>query len=288
MTRSKFIRRAILLLVTIAVANGICAQRLDSLQADRLVMRCVQYGVGYTNLYDTYLSEREYRGIDFRLARETMRLMSYGNGHISEQNYLQTNFSLTHNAADNNNTLAALVNWNYGQHYQFRISDNLKLLAGAVCDMNLGFVYNLRNSNNPASLRAFINLDASGMAIWHFKLKNHPMILRYQLNIPFVGVLFSPEMGESYYEIFSLGNGKNTIKCTTPFTQPSLRQWISLDVPIRDNELRFTYLADIEQSHVNHIKTHTYSHVFMVGFVRHFYVLGKKEKRQLPSSLQVY
>ena len=86
---------------------------------------------------------------------------------MSVQNLFQANIGYTHNRADNNNTFAGLVNWNYGLHYQFRITENFKLLAGALADINGGFVYNLRNTNNPASARAFINLDASGMAIWH-------------------------------------------------------------------------------------------------------------------------
>ena len=74
-----------------------------------------------------------------------------------------------------NRDIAGLVNWNYGLHYQFRITDNFKLLAGGMGDFNGGFVYNLRNTNNPASARAYINLDASGMAIWHTKIKNYPL-----------------------------------------------------------------------------------------------------------------
>ena len=61
---------------------------------------------------------------------------------------------------------------------------NFKLLAGGVGDFNGGFVYNLRNGNNPAQARAYINLAASGMAIWDLRIKNRPITLRYQVNLP--------------------------------------------------------------------------------------------------------
>ena len=140
------------------------------------------YGVGFTNVFDTYLSPQEYKGIDFRVSRELIRMTKLFDGNVSVQNFFQANISYTHNRADNNNTFSGSVNWNYGLHYQFRLTDNFKLLAGGLIDVNGGFVYNLRNTNNPASARAYVNLDASGMAIWHLKIKRYPMVLRYQVN----------------------------------------------------------------------------------------------------------
>jgi hypothetical protein len=274
-----------LCMVTFSVAS---AQQLDSLRAPRLRNSCLQFGVGYSNILDTYLSDREYRGIDLRVAHETMRLTDCKRYKLSVQNFLQTDFSYTHNTADNNNLFTGVINWNYGLHRQFTVNDHLKLLAGGLSDMNIGFIYNLRNSNNPASLRAYLNFDASAMAIWRFRVKRLPMILRYQLNIPVIGVMFSPQMGESYYEIFSLGNHKGTVKITSLHNEPSLRQILSLDIPLGSRTLRVSYLGDIQQSHVNGIKTHIYSHVFMFGFVRQLYSFHPKEAQRLPLSLQVY
>mgnify|MGYP000697728198 CR=1 FL=1 len=129
------------------------------------------YGIGFTNVFDTYLSPQEYKGIDFRISRETIRMTKLFDGNVSVQNFFQADIGYTHNRADNNNTFSGLVNWNYGLHYQFRLTENFKLLAGGLIDANGGFVYNLRNTNNPASARAYVNLDASGMAIWHLKIK---------------------------------------------------------------------------------------------------------------------
>lgn len=260
----------------------------DSLQANRYVTRATMYGVGSTNVFDTYLSPQEYRGVDFRITRETMRMTKLLDGNVSVQSFFQANLGYTHNRADNNNTFSGLVNWNYGLHYQFRLTNNFKLLAGALADINAGFVYNLRNTNNPASARAYINLDASTMAIWHLKIKNYPFVLRYQANLPVVGVMFSPEKGQSYYEIFTLGNSSDVIQFTSLHNQPSLRQMFSIDLPIRYSKLRISYIADLQQSHVNNIKTHTYSHVFMVGFVKDMYLIRNKKGTPLPTAIRAY
>jgi hypothetical protein len=280
--------RIIVFLIGLFGVSALSAQQLDSLDATRLSMRCVQFGIGYSDVLDTYLSPQIYKGLDIRGSREMMRMTKMGGGNVSIQSFFQSDFSFTKNKADNNTTLTGLVNWNYGLHYQFRISDNFKLLAGGLADMNLGFIYNLRNSNNPASLRAYINIDASAAAIWHFNIKKTKLALRYQVNVPVAGVMFSPEMGESYYEIFSLGHYGGTIKLTSLHNQPSLRQLLSLDLPLGSQQIRLTYLGDFQQSKLNGLKTHIYTHAFMVGFVRTLYKVNRKEAGRLPASLKVY
>lgn len=271
----------------LVLCAGLRAQT-DTLQAHRYITRATMYGVGFTNVFDTYLSPQEYKGIDFRYSRESIHMTKLFDGNVSVQNFFQANVGYTHNRADNNNTFSGLVNWNYGLHYQFRLTDNFKLLAGGLFDVNGGFVYNLRNTNNPASARGYVNLDASGMAIWHMKIKRYPMILRYQVNLPVIGLMFSPHYGQSYYEIFSLGNSSGVVQFTSLHNQPSLRQMLSVDFPIGYTKLRVSYLADLQQSNVNQIKTHTYSHVFMVGFVKDLFRICNKKGTPLPSSIRAY
>lgn len=254
--------------------------RADSAARTRFVTRSTLYGIGYANVYDTYLSPQEYTGIDFRLSHENMRMTRIMKGNVSRQIFFQANVSYTHNRVDNNNTLSGLVNWNYGYHYNFPITSNFKLLAGAVADLNGGFIYNLRNGNNPASARAYVNLDASGMAVWNLHIKNYPITLRYQVNLPVVGVMFSPNYGQSYYEIFSLGNSSGVVKMTSIHNQPSLRQMLTCDFPIGIATMRFAYLWDAQQSKVNGLRTHIYSHAFMIGFVKEVYLLRPNKKKK--------
>ena len=154
-------KKLIYLGLTGCILFALCTKlqaQIDSLQAHRYVTRATMYGIGFTNVFDTYLSPQEYKGIDFRISRETIRMTKLFDGNVSVQNFFQADIGYTHNRADNNNTFSGLVNWNYGLHYQFRLTENFKLLAGGLIDANGGFVYNLRNTNNPASARAYVNL----------------------------------------------------------------------------------------------------------------------------------
>ena len=237
--------------------------RADSTNRNRIITRATMYGVGLTNVFDTYLSPQEYKGIDFRISRESMRMTRLMGGNVSLQTFFQADLGYTHNKVDNNNTFSGLANWNYGLHYNFPITSNFKLLAGGVGDFNGGFVYNLRNGNNPAQARAYINLAASGMAIWNLRIKNRPITLRYQMNLPLAGIMFMPNYGQSYYEIFTLGHWDGVVNFTSLHNQPSLRQMLTADFPVGHARMRFAYIWDAQQSNVNEIKTHTYSHVFL-------------------------
>ena len=203
--------------------NNVAQQlRADSASRNRIITRATMYGVGFTNVFDTYLSPQEYKGIDFRISRESMRMTRLMGGNVSLQTFFQADLGYTHNKVDNNNTFSGLANWNYGLHYNFPITSNFKLLAGGVGDFNGGFVYNLRNGNNPAQARAYINLAASGMAIWELRIKNRPITLRYQVNLPLAGIMFMPNYGQSYYEIFTLGHWDGVVNFTSLHNQPSL------------------------------------------------------------------
>ena len=87
--------------------------RADSTNRNRIITRATMYGVGFTNVFDTYLSPQEYKGIDFRISRESMRMTRLMDGNVSLQTFFQADLGYTHNKVDNNNTFSGLANWNY-------------------------------------------------------------------------------------------------------------------------------------------------------------------------------
>ena len=237
-------------------------------------MRSTLYGIGHTNLLDTYLSPMEYTGPELRILRENIRNTKYMDGKVYRQSLFQANVSLTENKAGTGSEFAFLANWNLAYHYSFYKSGKWQLQAGPNLDLNGGMIYNMRNSNNPVNAKAYSNLGASGMAIYHFKIKEHPFMLRYQLNVPLLGVMFSPEYGQPYYEMSIAKDFGKNIRFTSLHNQPSVRQFITLDFPIRNTTLRVGYVCDIQQAKVNHLKSHMWSHSFLIGFVKHFQIIN--------------
>lgn len=273
----------LILIVLTCLPTRIQAQ--DSLQATRHVMRSVMIGAGHNNTFETYLSPLEYEGPEVRFAYETMRMTRLMDGNVSAQNLFQLHASYTENISQTNHTYGGLVNWSYALHYQFRPAKGLKILFGPMLDLNAGVVYNRRNSNNPAQAKAYGGLGASGMLIYRFRIKNYPLTVRWQANLPLLGVMFSPEFGESYYEIFSLGNGGRNVVFTSLHNTPSLRQLLTLDFPVGNTVMRVGYVCDLQQAKVNNLKSHTYSHDFMIGVVRNLYLFHGKKHMTTPPKI---
>ena len=118
------------------------------------------------------------------------------------------------------------------------------------------------------------------MAIWNLRIKNYPLTLRYQVNLPLMGVMFSPHYGQSYYEIFSLGNSSGVVKFTSLHNQPSLRQMLTADFPMGRAKMRFAYIWDAQQSHVNDIKdTHLLARIH--GGIREGAVFIEKQEKEI-------
>ncbi|MBQ8443137.1 MAG: DUF3316 domain-containing protein [Bacteroides sp.] len=251
----------------------LCSPSIQA-QKDSIITRATLYGIGRTNLLDTYLSPMEYTGPELRILRENMRMTKFMDGKVSRQSLFQANVSMTENRAGTGSEFSFLANWNLAYHYQFPISEQLTLMAGSNLDLNGGMIYNFRNSNNPVNVKAYANLGASGIAMYRFRIKEHPFLLRYQLNVPLLGVMFSPEYGQPYYEMSISHNWGKNICFTSLHNQPSFRQLLTLDFPIKSTTLRVGYLCDIQQAKVNQLKSHSWSHALMIGFVKHFQIVN--------------
>ena len=244
----------------------------------RHVVRSTMVSAGFSNVFDTYLSPLEYKGPEVRFLFENMRMTGLMDGKVSAQHIFQASFNYTKNPSKSVKSYSGIINWSFALHYQKQYTERLKLLFGPMVEVNGGVIYNQRNSNNPAQGKAYACLGGSAMAIYKFHLGRTPFTLRYQANLPLMGIMFSPEYGESYYEIFGLGNGGKNVLFTSVHNMPSLRQYLTLDFPIKNNILRIGYLCDIQQSKVNNLKSHIYSHDFVIGVVRDIQFFKGKKK----------
>lgn len=269
MKASRLLRR--ILFLSILAASSLTMQAQDTLRSRKVITNVQAVAFGSVSQLDTYLSPEEYKGSELRYVSHTVR---ENDTKVSRELIHQARLAYSHNRADNNNELGGSYNFQYNVRWQlgdWQLGKGLLIVkAGVGIDANIGFLYNMRNSNNPAQAYFYLHLAPSASAAYRFRLANRPFRLRYAVQLPLVGLMFSPNYGQSYYEIFSRGDYDHNIVATTPVSAPSLRQMISLDLTLHHTTLRLGYLADIQQSKVNHLKMHTWSHLFAVGIVRKF------------------
>ena len=245
--------------------------------ANRYTTRSTMFGIDGTNRLETYLSPLEYTGPEVRFMRESIRMTRMWGGRVSTQQFYEGNFSYSKNPTKDSEYLSGDIDWRIGWHYNWTPLPALRLMAGLQTGLSCGFVYNTSNGNNPAQGKLSTNIAASGMAIYRFNWLRRRFSVRYQFDMPLAGLMFSPNYGQSYYEIFSLGHYDRNVCFTWPGNAPCFSQLLTVDVPIGSGTLRLGYRCDIRQSHVNNLKSHTWSNLFMIGFVKHFRLVKQRD-----------
>lgn len=264
----------ILLFLSLPVLCGHAQTAGDSVRSHSFMV-----GVGSSHQLDTYLSPQNYSGYQISLIRETLRMTRLADRRISFQSIWQGTFSQSDNISGTASDWGGHIGYDALWHYHWTPWQNLRLMAGGAVGADAGFLYNSRGGNNPAQGRVGVDISASVMAIYKFRLGGLDLGLRYQANMPVMGVMFSPQFGQSYYEIGE-GHTNGNVCFSQPGNAFSLWQQLTVDIPLGKRlVMRAGYLCDIRQSHVNGIKMHDRSHSFMIGFVRHFRKIDRLERK---------
>ena len=249
-------------------------RQLHPLKQHPLRENALMLGIGYTDILDTYLSPEKYRGTDLRFLSHTRR--EKDSTYLVHQLLHEGCIATADNRSGNGGEIGGGYTFAYSllRKWQMPVgSCHLRLLAGGTAELSVGFLYNTRGSNNPAQARLALLLKPTVAADFDFRLfrrQQRPFTLHYEASAPLCGLMFSPNYGQSYYEIFSRGNYDHNCVPTTIASTPSLRQMLTLDFRALHTTWRIGYLGDWRQASVNNLKQHTYTHALVFGIVRRF------------------
>ncbi len=237
------------------------------------------FSVGKVSLYEEYLSVLPYDGMVLGWTRDRIAL-SRRFTPISYQSLLQVNLANTTDFSKNGNLWYGMLRYHWGSHYKWNPLNRLNLYAGMLVGGHVGALYNIRNSNNPAQAKFNMGLSLSGSFSYKFTIRQSDFYLRGQSFWKTIGVTFSPHFGQSYYEIFSLGNRNNLFLFSSFHNTLEINNLITIDYPLSWCTLRIGYANYFLKSYLNQLQTHLNQHAFLIGFTKEGLRFNNKSKRK--------
>lgn len=241
-------------------------------------------GLGVTQALDTYLSPAVYKGSHFSLLSESMRKTRYLDNRLSFQHQFMLQLAQTENPTSTATSYVGSLRYDFSAFYPIATQKDLTFLAGASWNMDLGGIYNNRNSNNPASAKLNSNLNVGFLALYHWKR----FTFRWQVSSPVAGIFFLPPFAGSYYEMFELGNQKEAWHFGLLHNQLAFRNYLTVDIPIGKIILRTGYWGDFYQTKANYLTTRLSHHQFMIGFAMESLSFTPKEIKNQPINSVFY
>lgn len=262
---ARLVSRLALMMLLLMTSTGVMAQK----ESVNLI------SVGHVDILDTYLSQEKATGLELRYNKEKLnrKLVASNDSDATGMKLRKWSTFVSQEAlltkagtrGNSNSFLGAMYNLRLGWHYNIDPSP-FNVRFGLVADFLLGGLYNTRNSNNPAQLKLALSIDPSVIATWRFAVKGKPFALRYEASVPALGIAFSPNYGQSYYEIFTRGNYDHNVVFTSPASGFQIQQQLLLDFRLWHTTFTIGYLNDIRQLSANSLKYHQYTHAVTIGW----------------------
>lgn len=230
----------------------------------RPVRTSYTFDFGAARLADTYLTPLHYDGWHLGFNYEHFQAMRFSPEKWSMQLRIGLGFDRTQNPARNATMLDIMLNASWGMLRKYKVMDNLTLAIGPELGANVGCLYLSRNGNNPASAKAAITLNATGLAAYKLKVGKLPMTITYQPTLACLGAFFSPDYGQLYYQIY-VGERSGLAHCAWWGNYFSMDNRLSVDLHLGATALRLGYHGNLLSTKVNNLVTHAFTHAFSLG-----------------------
>ncbi len=262
---------------------GACVLTIASAQAtvsdSTLLNNIWAFGIGEIELYDSYLSPAIYSGLNYTWDATHGAFYKTSNNRVSWQNRNSFCYSTAYNPA-----YSAAYNYvsgsiGYASYYHFRPVTKLVIMTGGLLNAEGGVKYNSRNVNNIASGDINLTLYASVITRYNLKINKFHMGMQYELLTPIIGVMFVPEFGHSYYEMYeNLPNGLDQIIHFSSFhNKQGIKGNLALDFILSGITLRVGMAHNYQYWHANNLYFSQNQINFNIGTVVDLQLFGGKK-----------
>ncbi len=239
------------------------------------------FGMSQLQVVDNYLSPSTYAGAAFGFEHATLSLLRADKPQWLKMSSLAGRGAALYNAPRSSSMLFAQGAYRWGINYQYRPMPQLLVLAGGFAEIDFAFKNVARNVNNPVNVDLSTNVHAMAWAIYRLQVGKRVAKLNLQCNAPFLGAMFVPQQGGTYYEMFSLKNLRNTIHFSSLHNKQGARAAFFVDFDLK----RTSWRIGVDAQNTEHIANNHYFRQQTLGaFVGFNYQLHAFSGRNTPQA----
>lgn len=227
-----------------------------------VVTNAFTFGIGTAHRADTYLTPLHYDGQGITLGYEHFRAMKSRPWLWHFEASLSGDRTL--NPPRNSTMYGAQVEGLAGALRRYTVAKGIEAGFGPATTLDAGALYLSRNGNNPVAANASWTVGLGGYAAARFRLGRLPMTAVYRASLPVAGVMFAPDYGQLYYEIY-LGDRRGLVAGAWWGRYFRLNQCVTLDIKVRRKNVRLGYGCDVLSTKVRGIVSRRINHEFVLG-----------------------
>lgn len=243
---------------------GLHAQ--ENINESRPVTGIYSLEFGHTVVKATYLSPLSYSGTQYGAWGSWSKAMPFNPEHAVMDFEGELNFCNLLNPAKTARMVGLNAEFSWDMAWRQKFANNFQVTAGGGLDISGGAYYLLRNSNNPVEALVNVSLMFCASASKHFKLGKLPILISDRVKLPSLGVFFSPEYGETYYEIY-LGNRKGLAHCGWWGNNFRIDNLLSVTLDFGKTAMMVGYKLEAYNQWANHLNTKIITNSFVIGVI---------------------
>ncbi len=245
-------------------AAGCCNRACESSPRNPIT-QIYSLELGGVTAYSSYLSPMRYRGWGLALTGEWNKNLKQNPEKVLMSFAARLDCSSMLNPAKSAGMLGSTAYFGWGLAAQWNPSCRWHLTLGGMLDLYGGALYLTRNGNNPVTPLAYAGIDLTASASYGFRLGRLPVVVRDVARIPSAGAFFSPQYGETMYEIY-LGNRKDLAHFGWWGNSFGIDNLLALDLMFGRKFLRLGYRLYLRTFHSENLDTQILRNSFTIAY----------------------
>ena len=243
-----------------------CNAQVITESGERPVTSVYSLEIGGVQDLSTYLSPLYYDGLDLALSASWTKAFQRWPDRCVMRFESAIDLQRMLNPVGTARMWGLTGRFNWGLLWRKSFLRDWRLTIGPMIDIYGGAMYLVRNGNNPVTALASAGMDVAGSLSYRFRIGRIPVEVSDEVRIPTISGFFSPQYGETYYEIY-LGNHSGLAHFGWWGNAMGVDNLLSFKLNLGKTGLMLGYRFDLRTFQSCGLKTQLMRNAFVIGVI---------------------